>query len=126
MNHIQSKMAEEALGKTVEQLRRERTSAKSSFTKQANFLCRESHRLIESELKEEFKKLSSEARNVFEMNDDYKAGLLAEIEANQEDGEEALLSAQQEADFKKAVENCIAKFDEISEIVQNNLWKRYG
>ncbi len=73
MNHIQSKMAEEALGKTVEQLRRERTSAKSSFSKQANFLCRESHRLRESELKEEFKKLSSEARNFFETNDDYKA-----------------------------------------------------
>ncbi len=50
------------------------------------------------------------------MNEDYKAGLLAEIEANQEDGEEALLSAQQEADFKKAVENCNAKFDEVSEI----------
>ncbi len=28
------------------------------------------------------------------MNEDYKAGLLAEIEANQEDGEEALLSAR--------------------------------
>ncbi len=46
---------------------------------------------------------------------------LAEIEANQEDDAEALLSAQQEADFKKAVENCNSKFDEISEIVQDNL-----
>lgn len=75
MNNIQTNMAEEALGKTVDQLKRERTSAKSSFTRQANFICREVHRLLESELKEEFKKFSSEARKVFETNDDYKAGL---------------------------------------------------
>ncbi|GAA6082854.1 uncharacterized protein LOC124401004 [Tachysurus ichikawai] len=62
-------MAEEALGKTVKQLKRERTSVKSSFTKQANFLCREAHRLVESELREEFRRLSSEARKVFEMQD---------------------------------------------------------
>ncbi|XP_073797048.1 uncharacterized protein [Danio rerio] len=118
-------MAEEALGKSVKQLKKERTTAKSSFTKQANFLCREAHRLIESELKEEFKKLSSGARKVFETNDDYKAGLIAEIEAT-EDGAEVQLSAQQEADFKKAVEECNAKFDEVTEIVQDNLWRRYG
>lgn len=57
-------MAEETLGKIVDQLKKDRT--KSSFTKQANFLCREAHRLLESELKDEFKKLSSEARNVSE------------------------------------------------------------
>ncbi|KAL1249502.1 hypothetical protein QQF64_020507 [Cirrhinus molitorella] len=119
-------MAEEALGKTVEQLKKERTSAKSSFTKQANFLRREAHRLIESELKDEFSKLSSEVRKVFETNDDYKAGLLAEIEAKVEDGAEALLSVQQEADFKKAAEDCNTRFDKVSELVQDNLWKRYG
>lgn len=48
-------MAEETLGKTVNKLKKERTYAKSSFTKQTNFLCREAHRLLESELTEEFK-----------------------------------------------------------------------
>lgn len=119
-------MAEEALGKTVDQLKKERTSAKSSFTRQANFICREVNRLLESELKEEFKKFSSEARKVFETNDDYKAGLLAEIEANQEDGAEASLSAQQETDFKKTLEDCDARFEEVIQLVQDNLWKRYG
>lgn len=108
MCNIQNKMTEEALGKTVEQPKRKRTSAKSSFTKQANFLCTETHRLIESDLKEEFRKLSSE---VFETNDDYKARLPAVIEANQEDGAEALLSVQQEADLKKTVDDCNTRFD---------------
>ena len=31
-------MAEDALGKTVKELKRERTTAKSSFTRQANFI----------------------------------------------------------------------------------------
>ncbi|KAK3563890.1 hypothetical protein QTP86_004834 [Hemibagrus guttatus] len=54
------------------------------------------------------------------------AGLLAEIEAHQEEGTEVLLSAQQEADLKKTVEECDMRFEEVKELVETNLWKRYG
>lgn len=47
-------MAEEAFGKTVDQLKRERTVAKGSFTKQANFLRRSASAMTEAELRNEF------------------------------------------------------------------------
>ncbi len=96
----ESKMAEEVVGKSIEQLKKERTSAKISFTRQVNFLSREARRLVEEELKEEFKKLSLAARKVFEINDDYRTGLLAEIEAD-ESKDEAVLSVQQDVDIER-------------------------
>lgn len=76
-----SKMAEDVLGKT---LKRERTTAKSSFTRQANFISRGADRMVEEGLQEEFSKLSDCLRNVFEANDEYRIGLLAE--ATKKDG----------------------------------------
>ncbi len=121
----ESKMAEEVVGKSIEQLKKERTSAKISFTRQVNFLSREARRLVEEELKEEFKKLSLAARKVFEINEDYRTGLLAEIEAD-ESKDEAVLSAQQDIDIEKTASECDVKFNEVQEIVQGNLWSRYG
>lgn len=119
-------MAEEALGKTVDQLKRERTTAKVNLTKQANFLSREAYSMTESELKEEFKKFSADTRKVFEANNDYRTGLLAEVEAEAEDGDEVELEEQQIADFERTVKDCEKKSDEVGRIVQTNLWTRYG
>jgi len=116
-------MAEEAVGKPIEQLKKERTAAKISFTRQVNFLKREAHRLLEEELKEEFKKLSLNARKVFETNDDFRSGLLADMEDDESKDEEPL---QQEADIKKTASECDEKFNEVEKIVQINLWSRYG
>ena len=44
-------MVEEALGKSVKQLKQERTSAKSAFTKQANYLSKAADGLVKHELK---------------------------------------------------------------------------
>ena len=51
------KMAEEVLGKTVKELKKERTTAKSSFTRQANFILRGGNNMLQDELKE-FTKLN--------------------------------------------------------------------
>lgn len=80
----------------------------------------------ETELREEFRKLSSEARNVSDTNDEYRAGLLEDIEANTADGEEAELDKQQEADLERTINDCEARLDEVRRIVQTNLWSRYG
>ena len=88
-------MAEQALGRTVKELKQRRTLAKRVFTKQANFLSRGAKHMTKRELQEEFKKLTPEARTVSETNDDYRAGLLADIEAEIDEDEEAELSKQQ-------------------------------
>lgn len=119
-------MALEAFGKTVDQLKKERTTAKIKFTKQANFLSKEADSMIKSELKEEFKEFSADARRVLEANDDYRTGLLADMEANAEEGVEMELDKQQEADLRKTVKDCEMRADKVGQIVQTNLWTRYG
>lgn len=119
-------MAEEALGITVKELKQKRTLAKSTFTKQANFLSRVAKHMTKRELQEEFKKLKSEARTVSETNDEYRAGLLADIEAGTDEGEEAKLSKEKQTEVEKTFQECEARLDEVREIVQSNLWPRYG
>lgn len=119
-------MAEEAFGKSVKQLKQEWTLAKSTFTKLANFLSRGARSMTETELREEFRKLSSEARNVSDANEEYRLGLLEDIEANTADGGEAELDKQQEADLEKTINDCETRLGEVRRIVQSNLWSRYG
>lgn len=82
--------------------------------------------MTETELREEFRKLSSEARNVSDANEEYRLGLLEDIEANTADGEEPELNKQQEADLEKTINDCETRLDEVRRIVQTNLWSRYG
>lgn len=73
---------------TVQKVKQARTSAKSAFTKQANHLSREMNNVFKEELQEEFIKLRSLARRVNKANEDYKTGLLFNLGAEEEDGEE--------------------------------------
>ena len=116
-------MAEDVLGKTVTQLKKERTTAKSSFTKQANCIIRGARSMLEAELKEEFTKLSDCFRKCLEANDDYKTGLLADIKKTKE---EEVLGEQQESDIERTANEAETKYEEIRDIVQTNLWSRYG
>lgn len=119
-------MAKETLGKTVKQLKQERTLAKTAFTKQANYLSRAADDMIKHELQEEFSKLSSLARNVSNANDEYEAGLLADNEAVTDEGEEVKLGKHQRDDLEKTMEECNVELDEVRKAVQSNLWRRYG
>ncbi|XP_067280641.1 uncharacterized protein [Pseudorasbora parva] len=117
-------MAKETLGKTVKQLKQERTVAKSPFTKQANYLSKAAAEMIKHELQEEFSKLSSLARNVSDANEDYAAGLLAEAGTKEE--EKVKLDKHQQADLESMIEECNMKLEDIREAVRFNLWSRYG
>lgn len=57
-------MAENVLGKTVKQLKMGRTTAKSSFTRQATVISKEADSMVEEELREEFERLSGCFRKV--------------------------------------------------------------
>ncbi|KAG7453669.1 hypothetical protein JOB18_005920 [Solea senegalensis] len=116
-------MAEEILGKSVQQLKKERTIAKSSFTRQANFISRGASSMLQVELKEEFIKLSDCFRKMLDANEDYRIGLEADIKTEDED---AGLDVQQEADIDKSVKEGETKLKEIRDIVQTNLWSKYG
>ncbi|KAG7459262.1 hypothetical protein JOB18_007149 [Solea senegalensis] len=116
-------MAEEILGKSVQQLKKERTIAKSSFTRQAKFISRGASSMLQVELKEEFTKLSDCFRKMLDANDDYRIGLEADIKTEDEDGG---LDELQEADIDKSVKEGETKLEEIRDIVQTNLWSKYG
>ena len=67
-------MAEETLGKTVKQLKQNWISAKSTFTKQANYLSKTVGSMTKHVLQEKFYKLSSLARHVSYANENYRTG----------------------------------------------------
>lgn len=62
--------------------------------------------MTKSELQEQFRKLTAQAKNVSETNDEYKAGLLADIEA---DAEGTKLDRQQQVGLEKMMEECDAR-----------------
>ncbi|KAM6893985.1 uncharacterized protein FYW49_020328 [Xenentodon cancila] len=70
---------------------------------------------------------SSSSVSVIKANDDYRAGLEAELEAQSEDdGKEPVLDEEQDANLKKITNDCEQRFDEVKSIVQTNIWTRYG
>ncbi|KAK5920106.1 hypothetical protein CgunFtcFv8_023946 [Champsocephalus gunnari] len=118
-------MAEEILGKTVKELKKARTNAKSNFTRQANYLNREAGRMVEAELREEFTKLKEGLRKVLEANDDCMAGLQADAQ-KAEGKEEEVLAKREEADGERTAEEAEARMEEVRGLFQDNLWSRYG
>lgn len=112
---------EDVLGKSVKELKKERTTAKSSVTRQANFISRGASSMPQVELKEEFTKLLDCFRKLLNANDDYR--LEADIKS---ENEVADLDEQQEADIDRSVKEGETKFAEIRDIVQTTLWPWYG
>lgn len=73
--------------------------------------------MTESELREEFTKLSADTRRVTEANDEYRTGLLVDMEARSDGSAEVLLDEQLEAKFEKIAIDCAARFDEVKRTV---------
>ncbi|XP_036007830.1 uncharacterized protein LOC118567254 [Fundulus heteroclitus] len=116
-------MAEEATGKTIKQLKTERTSAKAAFTKQANYLLRVTGDLMKSELQTEYRKLCTLSREVNSANDQYELGLLAEVDEGEK---EVKLQPNEESDLSKTTEDCRNRLEEVRTSVQSSLWSRYA
>ncbi|KAM6893410.1 LOW QUALITY PROTEIN: protein NLRC3-like [Xenentodon cancila] len=63
---------------------------------------------------------------VIKANDDYRAGLEAELEAQTEDdGKQPVVDEEQDANLKKVTNDCEQRFDQVKSIVQTNVWTRY-
>lgn len=116
-------MAEDATGKGIKQLKSERTSAKTAFTKQANYVSRVTGYLMKAELQAEYRELCSLSRKVNYANDEYELGLRAE--AGEEEGEKKLHPSQ-ESDLEKTTEDCKNRLEEVRKSVLSSLWSRYA
>lgn len=114
------------MAETVQQLKQDKTSAKSAFTKQANYLSKYMSSMMKQELQEEFSKLKSLARRVDDANEDYRAGLLADFGAEEEAREDVKLDPRQPADLGKTEAECGERLDEVRNAVQDALWAQYG
>ncbi|XP_061896161.1 uncharacterized protein LOC133645296 [Entelurus aequoreus] len=116
-------MAEEVLGKTAVILKQERTTAKRNLTRVANLISRGAGTMLQSELKEEFAKFADRFTSLLDANEDFKIGLEADVKKDDPDGE---LEKQQEDDIRATIKDAEDKMAEIEDIVQTNLWGRYG
>lgn len=84
------------MAEIVRQLEQNRTSAKSTFTKQANYLSREMSSMTKQQLQEEFSKLKPwRGESTTQMRTTYKAGLLADLGAKEDGDEDVELDQRQ-------------------------------
>ncbi|KAK9521448.1 hypothetical protein VZT92_021253 [Zoarces viviparus] len=114
-------MADQATGKSVEQLKVERTTAKRLFTRLVNSITRTHEDMSEEELRDSFNKLKIKAEKVMGANEDVKAGFIAELEAELDKDEYAVLTEQQKADLGRTSDECEMKLKETRSLIQEAL-----
>lgn len=94
-------MANQAAGKSIEQLKVERTLAKRSFSCLQNEISQSCKNMIEEELKVSLDKLIMEAEKVMAANDNMEACIIANLEAELDTEEEQVeLPKKQQADLE--------------------------
>lgn len=109
------------LKKNMEDLKKERSKVKTAFTKRANYILRMATTMVKDELKDEWRLLSTDTRNLLSANDDYEAELLAEVDDTEES-----LDVKHGADVERVTRECKLKVEEVSNAVKLNLWSRYA
>ncbi len=119
-------MASQAVGKSLDQLKAERTVEKRAFTRLINTISRAYKDMIEENLRSSLNKLTKQAEKVMEVNDDLEAGMIAELEAELDEDKSAVLTEQQKDDLAKTTSECELKLNENKDLLQETLWTRYG
>ncbi|XP_062416584.1 uncharacterized protein LOC119218794 [Pungitius pungitius] len=104
-----------AESKSLQQLKRERTTAKQRFSRQANSVLKSCKKMSAEELVEAFSKVALEADRVMEANEEVESACTEE--SSKEDGS---------TDTKKASEECEQKLEEVEAAVQRVLWQSFG
>ncbi|XP_058477623.1 uncharacterized protein LOC131448851 [Solea solea] len=118
-------MANQEAGKSVEQLKLERTTAKRVFSRLVNSITRSHTDMSEEELRDNFNKLKALGENVMEANDELEAGFIADLEAELET-DEVMLTEQEKADLAKTTNECQEKLKEVKRLLQKTLWVNFG
>lgn len=118
-------MTEGVLGKTAKQLKKERITAKSNFTRQANFLNKGENGMVEAELWEEFTKLLDVQEQYLKLMMTTDVDYWLKLKKPEEE-EEAVLGEQHMGDIWKTANKTEARFEEARDIVQADLWSKYS
>lgn len=122
--------------KSLQQLKRERTTAKQRFSRLANSVMKTCKKMSAEELMEAFSKVALEADKVMDANEEVETAWNEEVErvstpnedvgkATEEGGQKAL-EEEVRTDIKKTADECEQKLDEVEEIVQKVLWGNFG
>ncbi|XP_036006859.1 uncharacterized protein LOC118567017 [Fundulus heteroclitus] len=122
-------MADQTAGKSIEQLKVERTTAKRSFSRLVNSIKRNHMDMSEEELKDSFNKLGLDAEKVMTANDDLESGIIAQLEAEKGSelgNDEAVVPEHQQADLENTVSECEGRLKEVKSLIQNTLWSSFG
>lgn len=119
-------MAEQATGKSLEQLKAERTVEKRAFTRLINTITRAYQEMTEDDLQDSLNKLTKQAEKVMGANDDLGVGIVAELEAERDADKSAVLTEQQKADLERTASECELKLKEMKGLLQETLWAKYG
>lgn len=88
------------------------------FSRLVNSIVRTHRNMSEEELKDVFKNLTEQAEKDIEANDDVEAGFIAELEAELDTDEGAVLTERQKLDLSKTVDECEAKLKEARDLIQ--------
>lgn len=119
-------MAERATGKPLKQLKIERAMEKRKFTCLVNAISRTYNEMTAEDLQDSLQRLTEQAEKVMETNDDLEAGIIAESEAELEEGKMAALTELQKADIERTAGECEVKLKEIKSLLQDTFWVKYG
>lgn len=74
----------------------------------------------------EFNRLKSLARQVNNANEDYRDGLLTDLGAEENDGEDIQLDQCHQADLEKTEAECGRRLDDVRKALQDKMWAQYG
>lgn len=107
--------------KSLDDLKSERTTVKSLFSRFANIM-RTYMEISKEELEDNYKKLTLESSKVMEANEDVEAAYMAEciVTAAEE------LSDLQKADIEKTEKDCERKLKEAKLLIRETMWTTYG
>ncbi len=114
-------MASQAVGKSLDQLKTERTVEKRAFARLINTISRACKDMIEEDLRSSLNKLTKQAEKVMEVNDDLEAGMIAELEAELDADKSAVLTEQQKDDLAKTTSECELKLNETKALLQETM-----
>lgn len=103
-----------AESKSVQQLKRERTTAKQRFSRMANSILKSCRKMTDEELMDAFLKITQEADKVMEANGEVEAA----YGETKEEGEDT--------DIKQTENECEQKLEEVEKAIQGVLWDNFG
>lgn len=106
-----------------QQLKAKRTVEKRAFTRLVNTISKACKGILEEDLWDSLSKFKMQAKKVMEANDNFEAGIIAELEAELGTEGQAVVPEQKKADLEES--ECEKKLQEIKSLLYEALWSKF-